>query len=163
MELVLCAVFFTFTTQAAASTWNIVIGGWTEHQVFFFDADSVVKQGEFVTVWLKYVKTGEPDKDGSWSSALRTKYDCSKLTMQTLSVSAYDKTGKFVEQYPDADKVREIVPDSLGAKLLVVVCAKDFPNDVSGNIYSEIRNNDVYAYTKGLLEYLASKRDLAPK
>lgn len=60
MRLQLNALFvgtvLALSQPASASTWNtFAVAFNADHALYFFDADSVVKDGDTTTLWVKYV------------------------------------------------------------------------------------------------------------
>jgi hypothetical protein len=160
--LVLAALLAS--SSGLASTWNTFAEAFNEETaLFFFDADTVLKQGDSVTLWVKYVNTKKPDSDGSWSTAQRTLIVCSKRTQQILSSSIYDKDGNFIRSFSEPGKVRDIAPDSIIEGIHQAACAADFPRNKSKKLYFPVDDNDIYQHTRRYLEYRESQRDKAPQ
>lgn len=152
-----------FTSTTFASAWNFVWVGNDEIQ-YFFDADTVEKtRDRNVLVWVKAVNTTKADSDGSWSTAYRWKFNCSKKTGQSLAWSSYDSDGKFVRSGSTPGVEKEMVPDSLGEAMLKIACEPNFPNDKSSKDYFKLEGVDVFQATKNYVEYKKSKIDSAPK
>jgi hypothetical protein len=162
------AVACTFSSllicPAVASTWNTFAKAFnTETALFFFDADTVQKQTDNVTIWIKYVNTVKPDLDGSWATAARYTLTCSKRKSQILTSSIYDKDGKFIRSYPNPGKPIDIAPDSILEEILTATCQPDFPRNKSREFYFAVKDNDIFAHTKRFMEYIESQKDAAPK
>lgn len=151
------------SSMSTASTWNTYSRAYNDESIFFFDADTVSRSGENVTIWTKYVKTKSPDSDGSWATAQRMIINCSKRTTQTLTSSVYERDGKFMKTFPQAGRVIEVVPDSISEEILKTSCASDFPKNQSKKNYFPVKNNDVFEFTKNFVDYLDSLKDTAPK
>jgi hypothetical protein len=152
------------SASCPASTWNTFTSAFNEETaLFFFDADTVSKQGDSVALWVKYVNTKVPDSDGSWSTASRYIIVCSKRTAQILSSSIYDRDGKFMKSYPRPGKAEEIVPDSILEAIHAAACSADFPKNKSGKQYFPVSDNDIFEHTRRYLELRESQRDQAPK
>ena len=149
---------------ADAATWYYFNGSATQSAVYFFDKDTVTRQGDGVTLWVKYVRdmAGPSDREGSYSTTYRVTYSCSRRTSRITTVSAYDKlgvflrtTGPFVED--------DVVPESIGEAVLTVACSKNFPNAPSDSTYQAIAV-DVFQYAKNYFDYKrAAAADPAPK
>jgi hypothetical protein len=150
------------STLAIASNWHFAWVGNKEIR-YFFDAESIEKTKEAITVWVKTVKTSQADSDGSWATALRWRFNCSKKTIQSLSMSLYDKDGKFLRSSQGSNADEPVVPDSTGEAMLKIVCKPGFPNDKSGNEYFKVEDNDVFRATKTYVDLLGSQIDSAPK
>ena len=152
------------SSPAVASTWNTFVEAYNaETALFFFDADTVTKQGDTVTLWVKYVNTKKADADGSWATASRYVLTCSKRTAQVLTSSLYDKDGKFMRSFPNPGQSQDIVPDSILEGVHKAACTPDFPRNKSGNLYFPVKDNDIFQHTRSFLEYLESRKDQAPK
>jgi hypothetical protein len=151
------------STSNIASTWNVLVNAGNNESLYFFDADSVDKVREITTIWIKTVRTTSPYNDGSWATALRWRFNCTKKTVQTLSMSNYDIDGKFLKSYPEPSKEESVIPDSNGDIALKVSCQPDFPRNKSGRDYAVIADNDVFRATREYVEYMKSRKDMAPK
>ena len=150
-------------TYANASSWNTFARAYNDEALFFFDADTVDKQGDTTTLWVKSVKTKAPDSDGSWSTAYRYVIVCSKRTAQPTSVSLYDREGKFMRAFPKAGAAMDILPDSILEGIHKTVCTTDFPRSKSREQYFPVRDNDIFLHTKNYMDYVESQKDNAPK
>jgi len=135
-----------------AADWQIFATTNTDKAYFFFDRETVTKEGNTVTVWIKWVKDRSNVIEGSFSRASKEVFICSKRTSQTMVSASYDKDGKFIRAYPIPEAVEDIVPGSVYAAILKVVCAPDFPKQKSGEFYFPATNNDVFKHTADLFE-----------
>jgi len=95
-------------------------------------------------------KPDSPNPDGSYSNAVKWAYSCSNRTVQKLTLTAYDKTGRFIRADPNASKERDVIPGSVEETILKTVCASDFPQDKSEKHYSRISDNDIYRAAKAV-------------
>ena len=156
--MVLCSV------TAHAGTWYVFSDIDADDTVFFFDSETVARQGDEVTFWAMAVqKADSPNPDGSYSTAAKWTYSCSKRTAQELTVSAYDRTGQFIRADPNPGKARDVISGSVGATILKTVCASDFPQDKSEKHYSRIGDNNVYRAAKAVFASRgAQETDPAP-
>lgn len=165
-KILLAGVMACLAGGGQAATWNVFQRAWNQQTVYFFDSDTVEKQGEAVTVWIKYVRdlSLPAEQDGSHASAMRTQYNCVKRTSQPLAMSIYDKNHDFIRSSNRAGEAQPVLPDSIGEEILKVVCAKDFPNSKSEKDYYKVKNNDIFAHTSGFYEFYKTQRvDQAPK
>lgn len=156
--LAFCAFF---GSSVFASTWNFMTS--STESVYYFDADTVLKDHEITTLWVKTVQMEKPDDAGNWAIASRWKINCSKQTIQTLAWTTYDKNGKYIRSDTRVGSQDVVVPDSMGESVLKVACEKNFPRDTSGAKYFKIKNNDVFQGTKDYVEYLKAHQDTAPQ
>ncbi len=148
---------------ALASNWHFIATVTTDQSLFYFDADSVVKERESVLVWIKAVRMHTPDKDGAWASATRYKFNCKKRTRQYLSSSDYTQTGDFIKSYPQSGSEAEVVPDTVAEHFLSMSCAPDFPRSKSQKFYIKVPDNDIYAATRRVVLGERLRSDEAPK
>ena len=147
---------------AYASSWYITHIIDTE-MAYYFDADTVEKDRDIATVWLKRVNRTAPDVSGAWATASRTQMDCKKRTIQTLSVVTYGQEGKLIGSTNYPGDVVFVAPDSIGEALLKMVCEPDFPNDKSGKEYFDLQGIDPLEATKQLNESAKGQADSAPR
>jgi hypothetical protein len=152
-------------TSAFASSWNSILLINLEDAEYYFDAESVLKTKDGVTLWVKNVRKNSPEEDGVWSTALNWRINCQKRTVQMLSWSTYDSTGKFIKSNSNGGSEKPVTPDSIGEEIHKVACMADFPKNTPAtkNSYLTVPNNDIFAFTKGLVEYKKSQVDKAPK
>lgn len=153
-----------FGASASASEWNNFVTG-TDEGEYFFDASTVVKTKDVVTLWVKVVQKNKADSWGSWASANNWRMNCSKRTIQTLGWSAYEADGKFLKSNSISTSEDSIIPDSIGEGIMKVVCTTDFPKNspATKNLYFKIDDNDVFAATKRFIEAKKSRIDNAPQ
>lgn len=152
-------------TSAFASSWHNFYSANTDDAEYFFDADSVVKAGGVVTVWVKTVQKNSPESDGSWSIALNWRINCQKRTITILSSSTYDSAGKFIKSNSNVSSETQITPDSVGEGVQKAACMADFPRNTPATkgIYFTLADNDIYAFTRRLVEIKKGQVDNAPK
>lgn len=163
----ICAVALAFSglviNPATASTWNVFNHAFNDDTLFYFDADTVQKQSDTVTLWLKYVKLIKADSDGSWSTAMKYTLTCSTRKYQVFASSTYDKDGKFMASNSNPGTQKDITPDSLIEEMHKVSCQKDFPKNKSREKYFPVDDNNIFAHSKRYVEYVESKKDAAPQ
>lgn len=151
--------------NAQAATWYGFAGAGTDKAAYFFDKDTVVKESGSVTIWIKYVKEeNSPDKDGSYATSLKFRYDCKRRTSQALIAVTYDKDHNHLKTFssnppPSPD---EIIPGSVGESMWKIVCDPAFPNQKDG-AYAKVGDNDVFAAAKRLFILYSDANDPAPK
>lgn len=154
-----------FATEASAATWYTFAKDYSDTALYFFDQETVIRQSDTITIWIKYVNDQTaPDTDGSFATARKSTYNCTKRTIQALTTVTYDKAGKFIRTFPDAGRVADAIPGSVGEGLLKTVCAPDFPKNKSGDLYFPVDGNDIFKHTSNYFEYQRLKNtDPAPK
>lgn len=164
-EILFAALLSISWTSAFASEWNSFILVNNEDSEYFFDAESVNKTKDTVTLWVKSVQKSKVDKDGSWSMANNWQINCSKRTLKGLSWSTYDSAGQFIRSNSTGGLETSVVPDSVGEGVLKTACMADFPRNTPGTktSYFKIEGNDVFASTKQFVEFYKSRVDNAPK
>lgn len=161
-QLAVFCLLVSASASAFASSWHWATFSNDETQ-YFFDADTVEKNREIVTVWVKTVEVKGPSSSGTLASAQRWRMDCMKRTLQVMAASTYDKDGKFIRSFQAADKPEVVLPDSTGEAMLKVACAPDFPKDKSGKLYIKLEDNDVFRATRTWVEIRNSQKDSAPQ
>jgi hypothetical protein len=149
--------------NASAATWNTFAPVGTSNALFFFDADTVQRQGDTISIWVKYVNLTKPDTDGSWATATKYDFMCTKRKTQLISQSIYAKDGGFIRSYPKAPQAAEVVPDTVMEQMYNIVCMKDFPKSKLRDNYFPVRDNDIFAHAKRFQEYVESQKDEAPQ
>lgn len=161
-------VFFLFAacgaSSSSASAWNVINFAYNDDTIYYFDAETVVKSGDVITVWTKYVRLRTAEKDTSWSTAQRAIYSCQKRTFQAIATSIYDKKGEFIKSYPQGGALPiEVVPDTLGEQILKAVCSPNFPRGTDRSVYFPVPKNDVLEHARSFREYAESMIDQSPK
>lgn len=161
----LSALLSLFGASAFASEWNSFLSVKNDNAEFFFDAESVNKTKDSVTLWVKTVQKSLPHDDGSWSTAYNWQMNCQKRTIKLLSRSTYDSANKLIKSSSGSGSENSVVPDSVGEGILKVACMADFPRKTPAtkNSYSKIVDNDIFEATKFFVEYKKNKTDNAPK
>ena len=149
----------------SASTWNYFLAAGNNSSRWYFDADTVSRVGDLVTVWVKYVnEPAMPDADGSYSTASRTVYDCSNKSSQILATVVYDREGKFMKTFPHPGEVRAIGAGSVAEAIHRIACAPNFPRASGGAGYQPVQNNDIYRHAADYWERQKLVNvDIAPK
>jgi hypothetical protein len=148
-----------------SATWNLVASNDTE--LFFFDADTVAKHGDTVTLWLKYVRNVKvPYEDGIYATSQKLDFSCASRTVSKFNISTYDKEGKFIRSYaaPENQETQKIDPGTVYDLVLKAACSSDFPKSKSRELYFPVEGNDIFRYTADYFKVEEeSKIDLAPK
>ncbi|WP_203415158.1 surface-adhesin E family protein [Pseudoxanthomonas suwonensis] len=130
--------------------------------LYFFDADTVEKSPGGVSVWVKTVRTRQPDTDGSWATAIRWRINCSGRTIQTLSWSTYNNSGEFIESNNKPSSPSPVTPDTTGEAVLKIACGANFPREANKG-YFKLDSNDVFKARDNWVRYQDSQVDTAPK
>lgn len=145
------AAFFIgamLSCTAQAANWYVLKGFGTADEVSFFDRDSAVKQSEGTTLWIMSIKSDRaPERDGSYSTAIKWRADCKKQTMQILAMVSYDKDQALLRHTSTPSSPFVVAPETMGEKAMNTVCAPDFLGKRSKR-YFAVPDNDVYAYAK---------------
>lgn len=162
MRRKLTALFLASTSafNAHAATWYVFKELVRPDTIYFFDWDTVVKEKNTISVWIKYVNSDrKPEKDGSFSTSAKWKFDCKKRTMQGFTIVTYDKDHALINTNSTASQPFEVVPGSVGESALEVICAPDFFNKNSTRHFP-VPSNDVYSFSK---TYFSIPDDALPK
>lgn len=91
--------------------------------IYYYNTHKILCDDEGVLrVWTKEVKDGETHD----ASISRNEFKCRTNQMRTVSRTEYKKDGSVSESWAN-DKVRwsEVIPDSIGERMLEHVCRKD--------------------------------------
>ena len=155
-------IFVSAPYEALASSWYTTNVG-NNDTSYYFDAESVSRTKDVILVWIKTVQNYAVDTDGSWATAYRWKFNCTRKTIQTMASSTYDKDGKFIKSNTNPSGETEVIPDSTGEGMLRLTCAADFPKNKSEKDYVKVSDNDVFEATRRYVQYVKSKVDTAPK
>ena len=163
-KLLLTALVFGLAPMVSfASAWHLLWSVQSDNSGYFFDAETVEKQSEYRSVWIKSVRKRSPDADGAWASSYRYKINCKNKNYRILFVSDYDSSNRFIKSYPNPSEERSPPPDSIAEAILVTVCKSSFPNDSSEKSdYWKVPDNDVFSATRKLREWDDKKSDNAP-
>ena len=156
------SILSLFSALASASEWNGFEWEGTTEGEYFFDAETVNKTNDSVNLWIKIIRKNKANDDGSWATANNWKMNCTNRTIQTLSSSTYNADGNFIRSFTTSGSANAVVPDSVGAGILKVVCMADFPKitPATKGLYFKISGNDPFATTKNFSEM---KIDKAPQ
>lgn len=157
----LAATLLATTSPCFASRWYFLWAGNNQYTAFF-DAETIERSKDSVTVWLKFVQTTTPSADGSWALATRWRMNCTKRTIQYIASSTYDRDNKFIRSNNNIGIEDAVTPDTAGEKILKVSCEPGFPKSNSDS-YFRIEHNDVFLATRVFAETMNSQVDNAPK
>ncbi len=144
-------------SPAQAATWNGFKTAYTDSFLVFFDAETVSRQGDIVTVWLKYVNNPDkPDAGGAYSSAVKEKYFCSTRTSQVFVTATFDKNGAPIMTTSTPSATVDVIPGTIGETMFKIICSPGFPNDTSETLYGPVAKNDPVGFTLGFFQYAKS-------
>lgn len=155
---------YTDLAPTTSATWNVFNRAFNDKTSFYFDANSVVRIGDLVTVWLKSVQNKKyPVEDGVYSRAQKTDFSCTKRTAQDNYDSTYDKDGKYIRSYVVPGDIVNITEGTLYAGMLKAVCSPDFPSSSSKELYFPVVGNDIIKETDIYYKSQEDKKtDIAP-
>ena len=108
-------------TPAFAANWILTTGSRANNTVFYYDADTIQRSGNQVTVWEKEDVLGEY---GLMDYSIgRSIYDCAERTYTLLNSTNYfrDGTNKSYN-YASTTYARPITPGSVAEFFLKAVC-----------------------------------------
>jgi hypothetical protein len=107
---------------AHAANW-VYVGKATDNVVYYYDADTLQRSGDEVTVWEK------ADHSRDATAKFRSKiglyrYSCSKRTYVLISLTRYFPNGKNESsRFSPANQSEELIlPDSVSEAMLEAVC-----------------------------------------
>jgi hypothetical protein len=152
----------SLSPSAFSATWNNMAVGFNK-SLYFFDADTVEKNANSVTLWIKTVQISAPDTQGAWATAVRLRINCTAKTFQTLAASDYDNEGNFIKASNKSESPAIAAPDTTGESIIKIACESNFPRDTSEKYYYKVEGNDIFKFRDDYLRYLNAKVDTAPK
>lgn len=95
----------------------------TDGTQVYYDASTVTKLADTVSVWEKYVHNAKASNERT--EMVRSEYNCkSKFARQVFS-TIYDGVGNAISTSNRATQWSPVVPDSIGEKLLRIQCVGD--------------------------------------
>ncbi|MFM8543365.1 MAG: surface-adhesin E family protein [Chakrabartia sp.] len=109
-------------TPAFAANW-VYVGESVNNAVLYYDADSIQRSGNQVTVWKKL--DHRRDRTTKIRTALsRTRYDCAERTDTLLARVSYyaDGPSKSAEWSRSEQTADTIFPESMAEAMLEAVC-----------------------------------------
>ncbi len=148
------------------ATWYYFVNGISDTAVFFFEYNSIEKQGNAVTLLEKFIRDSEKAEPNEINSMTqKITYFCDKRTSRTLARSSYNKKGELVFTSTDESEETVVKSNTLAESMLTAVCSADFPQAEGSDLYKPIAaDSDVYAAAHRYFDYLkAAKDDPAPK
>ena len=127
IKLIAAAALLMAAAPAFAVDWVYVAGN-KRGADFYYDAHTIVRSGNQVTVWEKW----DHSKDKALKEReikLRRRYDCAERTVTLLHGIAYypDGTNKSSAYETYEQEVTPIAPASLGEVMLEAVCEATAP------------------------------------
>jgi hypothetical protein len=114
-------------TPAAAANWIYVTND-TYGSVYYYDAATIQRSGNQVTVWRK----SDHSRDKTFKereTKLRQRYDCSERTSALLNSTTFYPDGETAsENYSVSEQIAyPLPPDTIAEKILEAVCAATAP------------------------------------
>ena len=113
-----------FVTCSAWAEWVPIAK--TERATFYFDPDTIRKDGDMRTMWL-LVDQKERDKLGSMSMRYRREIDCKKERERIISRSVHSGpmlTGELILQSSNIGQWDDIPPQTVVDIEMKTACAK---------------------------------------
>jgi hypothetical protein len=155
----LAAALILSSGLAHAATWN-VFAMHDAKALYFFDSDTVVRNGSVVTLWNKQINNASnPNADGSYSTAFLQSFDCAKSETRILSMITYDKNHERMRTYRTPGRVMHVVGDAGALDFLMrAACLPDFPA-AKGATFHPAHNNDEYQYSADYFSFLRQQEN----
>ena len=132
----------TVCQSASAATWFYMTPVAEKTTVYFFDSDTVMSSRGKVNVWIKAINDVRATKSPVYATVAKFGFVCSERTIQEFQSTDYDQDGAPRNPTSWGWPPREVTPDSVGERLLKLVCSPNFPNAPEGAMYWQVAGND---------------------
>ncbi len=110
---------------------------------FYFDAHSVARAGDTVTVWIRQIKDPDPLEAGRPAViAARDVFDCKARSIRTLQADVFARDGTL--RHSDRRDKSAFYPEAgtPGDRFLTIACLPDFPALKHPDLYSAVPGGD---------------------
>lgn len=149
--------------NAHSATWFLFRNAISDDGLYFFDGDTVEKNENSKTIWIKNIKNKNLIiKNKTYSEVIKYSVYCEKRKIQTLSAAFYDKKDNPIGMIPELNDLYDIIPGTIFEKMFKVICSADFPMNPSlnftGNAYSRVSENNPYKFTEEFFEIMRPKK-----
>jgi hypothetical protein len=126
-KLITTAALVMAATPAFAANW-VYIETSDTGTVFSYDANTIRRAGNLVTVWEKW----DHSRDKTFRERqrmIRSRYQCEERTVTTLNSTTYSPNGRSETFNPEEyqQPKTQIIPGSMAAFVLEAVCAATAP------------------------------------
>jgi hypothetical protein len=119
------ALLVSLLTAPANAATRIYVAKSNNGAVHYYDAESLRRSGNQVTVWTK--TDYSQDRTTEWrEDKTRVKYDCAERSYANLDMVVYHPSGKVeIVNAPKPERpLQSIVPDSVSESKMEAVCAR---------------------------------------
>lgn len=156
-KILLCSVLCTALPIASAADWFYLLSE-VGDRVVFFDKESVTKNDEAVTMWVRHIALSDskPLGPNTFSYTSRVTYHCQKRTSLVTSGTFYNKKRETVGLLGQ-QKEQEIAPDTVGESLFKVACATGFPDVLPQKSALALSSIDTYDFAESMAEQRRNK------
>ena len=127
IKLIAAAALVMAATPAFAVNW-VYVGARSSGTDFYYDADTIVRSGNQVTVWEKW----DHSRDKTYKEReqrVRYRYDCAERTSTLLHAIIYypDGTSRAVTFATYEQETEPLAPGTVGEAVLEAVCEATTP------------------------------------
>lgn len=136
----ICGALF-IAVPASAEPYFYMLRSMTREAAHFYDAGSVIKNGDHVLVWIKSVTDKKPRPKRLPYMMTRLSVRCKDQTLQALWIATYENGKSAGTSFDPKDEVRSVVPDTNGAHWLNAACHPGFPLNVPYT--AQMSNEDI--------------------
>ena len=140
------AVLALAAPVAQAASWRLLEVS-SDTGLFFFDAHSVTRGGDTVTVWIRQLKDPGPLEAGRPAViAAHDEFDCKARSIRTLQADTLARDGTFL--HSDRRDKPAFFPEAgtPGDRFITIACLPDFPALKHPDLYSAVPGGDMDAY-----------------
>jgi tetratricopeptide (TPR) repeat protein len=146
----LAALLAAIATQAGAATWNVFTAdpGGPEDAVTFFDADSVTRSGDSVTMQFESLRDVEKNPDETmYRQVSRITFHCGARTFDRTAPDAFAWDGTKAPAFGnDAIQAARVNRYTYEERWMTAACAATFPVPQPGGRFVRVPDNDRKAW-----------------
>lgn len=158
-QRILAALLAAVTLHAGAATWNVFTAdpGSPEDAVTFFDADTVTRSGDGVTMQFESLRDVEKDPDDTmYRQVARVTFHCAARTWDRTAPDAFAWDGTKAAPFgSSAIQAARVTPHTYEDRWMTAACAPTFPAPQPGGRFVRVPDNDRKAWA---LRYYAQAR-----
>lgn len=147
MKKIFAACLFGFASlTATASEWHFY-NATRDGVFFFFDKETVKRNGNNVTVWARNIATRQEISANAWEHLAQYRINCKTPELHILAITMRDKNQKTTLVLDKMSEHSSIPPDSTLDSLRQIVCHPKLEK-APGTIGGPVPNNDPLSFAQ---------------